>query len=186
MESSNKYDIPPPEILHRRAEKRPYNDADIDAAIDLVTKNARLSRNDSNLLRYYAKCKEHSTPALALVRRETGIPDEKGWRRSRRKLEQLSLITYLNAGEGDHFIMVNWSVICGLALLEEPLKVGGKKHSNFRESPIKKALDNIVRQSHLSKEELFATANILSLLDATDLEKIASATIPKPRELHLF
>lgn len=182
VNSFGKYDTVPPRIIHQWTETRPFRDHDIDIAVDLVKRNAKLSENDSNLLRFYAKCGkffENHPPPLSYVIKNCGIPDEKGWRRSRRKLEHLSLITYRNAGGRDHFIRVNWVVLCGLAMLEKPLEVGGKGHKNFLASPIKNALDNINKQAHLSQAEYDATANILSLLKPEDLRIIASAKLPE-------
>lgn len=179
--SFGRYDTFPPRIIHQWTDTRPFHDADIDAAVDLVKRNAKLSDNDAELLRFYAKCRKYfklHPPPLSYVLKQTGIPDEKGWRRSRRKLEQLSLITYRNAGGREHYIKVNWVVLCGLAMLEAPLDVGGKSHLNFRASPIKNALDNIASQSHLTQAEYDATANILCLLEPSDLKRIKDANIP--------
>lgn len=170
-------DMHPPRVMHCPLETRLRLEGKIDEAIDCVTTNVKLSKNNSDLLRYYASCENGFPAALALVLKRTGIPDEKGWRRSRRKLEQLSLITYRNNGKGDHFIIVNWTVICGIAMLEKPLDVGGRKHDNFV-SPFKRALQNIMDQVKLTDEEYFVTANILSLLPLCDLRKIANAVIP--------
>ena len=176
----DKYEIPPPKIVHQHAEHRPWSHAEIDTAIDLVKRNAKLSRNDSNLLRFYAKCKSNSTPPLCTVLQQTGIPDEKGWRRSRRKLQRLSLITYRNNGIHDHYIRVMWVVICGLAMLEKPLKTGGRDHKYFSGSVYKQALDNIANQVHLSQIEYDAIANIILVLSPADARKITNAILPEP------
>ena len=89
------------------------------------------------------------------------------------------MITYRNAGGRDHFIRINWVTLCGLALLDEPLQVGGKNHQNFCASAFKNALNNIIEQLDLSQKESDETANILCFLPLSDLKRIASATIPK-------
>lgn len=183
MTTLKKYEIPPPKIIHYEAELRPDQPDEIDHLIDQVKKNAKLTKNNSNLLRFYAQCRENASFPVSTVMKQTGIPDKKGWRRSRRKLEQLSLITYRNNGVRDHFISVNWKAFSDLANLKKPLKTGGKGHGNLGD-PFKKALDNIMRQADLTKKEYVETATLLSFLFPDDWKKIATASIPKYKNLY--
>lgn len=73
-----------------------------------------------------------------------------------------------------------WVVICGLAMLEKPLKAGGRDHKYFSGSVYKQALDNIANQVHLSQIEYDAIANIILVLSPADARKIASAILPEP------
>ncbi len=186
MNSTNNRVTTPPSVIHQWADDRPFGQDAIDVVIDRVKANAKLTKNETSLLRFYAKCgggKKGFPAALALVLKRTGIADEKGWRRSRRKLEKLNLITYRNDGR-DHFIMVNWRNICEMAIPGNKLIKSCSEEHAGSSSLFQAAVKNMANQSQLSKKELAETVTLLSFLTANDWQKIASATIPQYRKYY--
>ena len=112
------------------------------------------------MLLYYAEQAEGFRPAQLTIHRATGIPETR-IKNIRRNLEKMTLIEYV-FNENYHYIFVNWTVICGYALLGEPLQVGGRGRRNFVQQS----------QSEYSfnpqEREKYKAENILTRLYAED------------------
>ena len=116
----------PPEIIH--GPNRP-NAKDIPEIIDRVKTNIRLCSREYKLLLFYASCGDGFHPAKKKIQQDTGI-DESDIKEVRNSLRRMSLIDY-DCNQYYHFVFVNWSAILGYALLDKPLKVGGRGRKYF-------------------------------------------------------
>ena len=118
----------PPRIIHGSGRPDP---ADMDEVLVLCRRNARLCDREFRLLRYYAQQATGFQPAQLTIYNATGI-GENHLHAVRQSLKRMCLIDYVNT-QYDHFIFLNWTVIIGYALLSEPLNVGGRGRTNFKE-----------------------------------------------------
>lgn len=116
----------PPEIIHGLG--RPDLE-DIPSFIEAVRANVGLCSQEYRLLLFYAMSGEGFHPAKATIKKETGI-DTSDIKVVRRNLRHMNLIDFADNAYF-HFVFVNWTVIRGLAILDQPLKVGGRSRKYF-------------------------------------------------------
>ncbi len=116
----------PPRIVH--GENKP-DFSEIPDIIDKVRINISLCSQEYRLLLFYASSGSGFRPAKKMIQKSTGI-DKSNIKKVRNSLVQMNLIDY-QCNQYYHFIFVNWTVIIGYALLDRPLKAGGKGRRHF-------------------------------------------------------
>ena len=87
--------------------------------IQAASDKAKLTDKERALLFFYAKQKQGFTPAEKLVLKQTGI-SQRRLRNVRDSLRKMNVIDYGNT-RYKHFVFVNWTVIRGLAFLDDTI-----------------------------------------------------------------
>ena len=95
-----------------------------------AAQNIHLRRQATKLLLFYADQNNGFRPALKLIKRKTGIPENKV-SEVRKRLIDRGLIAY----EPEDFIMLDWQRIRTFAALEKPLRL--PKNGNCFFAPVK-------------------------------------------------
>ncbi len=118
------------------------------------------------MLLHLANQAEGFTPAQKAISNATGI-DEADIKRIRERLRKMTVIDY-KYNMYEHFYFINWTVIRGYALLDQPLKVGGNKRPYFVQQPQGEYMNNPLQGIHDEYLQYLAHMNTYEIQQLLD------------------